>query len=433
MAFGAIYIFLLFLRSYVNNINELVFITRIIFIPAEIGTFLWFLASVSIQNDFGISPKWHDKFVKVVIVVNIVLCFLLTCTDYITDYTAVIRNETLDTVNGGEYVSFFYFARIILNIIKTFVPIVSFYKVYKACDSSNRHYERESMWYLFIASILFFIGAMVGIILYQFNIGNIDVLNRVVLIQNFFILPSMLIGAYVLIFYDTILEQKLEIQREFVIKFILNFSFGLINLSVFLVAVYILDGKLFWPFITISILGISILTYEFRELLIQTFLDSIKTRRIKISTILDCDVNFALKNFSSPHRLARSKLIGLERVKKLSRRKSCSRIGALRYLLKDCIGSFKPETETKKRTSNNLKYEILQMMAFEGATESQIMWDLGFEIYTRGIEEKMKRQREPRFMFKDPSEYSATSMRSFRRLKKEAIEMLRWKLEELDT
>jgi len=68
-------------------------------------------------------------------------------------------------------------------------------------------------------------------------------------------------------------------------------------------------------------------------------------------------------------------------------------------------------------------------LIFEGATESQMMWDLGFDVYTRSIEEKVRSNSDPRFKLKNAGEYSATSMRSFKRLKKETLEMFRWRLE----
>jgi len=147
------------------------------------------------------------------------------------------------------------------------------------------------------------------------------------------------------------------------------------------------------------------------------------------SSILYSDVKTALKYLSSLNLLKNSRLLRLKQVQELAKQKNISKIEALRETISSAIEYFKPKDDNRKRTAARLKYEILEMIAFEGATESQIMWDLGFDVYTRSVEEKLGKQREPRFKLKDASEYSATSDRSFKRLKKEAVEMLRWKLE----
>jgi len=141
------------------------------------------------------------------------------------------------------------------------------------------------------------------------------------------------------------------------------------------------------------------------------------------------DVYLTLKYYSSPNKLQNSKLLELNKVKKLSIEKGTSRVNILKKLIKSSIEYFKPNDNGKKRTTARLKYEILKMIAYEGATESQMMWDLGFDVYTRSAEEKIKSENKPRYELKDAGEYYATSVRSFKRLKKESIKMIRWKLD----
>lgn len=161
------------------------------------------------------------------------------------------------------------------------------------------------------------------------------------------------------------------------------------------------------------------------------FLEGIAVRLAKIVrkfVVTYEDVNLALKSFSTPNLLQENNLLGLKQVIKLTDEKGISEVNALKEVISSAIEYFKPADKKAKRTSARLKYEILRMIAYEGAIESQLMWDLGFDAYTRSVEEKLREQREPRFKFKDASEYSATSSRSFKRLKKEAIEMLKWRL-----
>lgn len=210
-------------------------------------------------------------------------------------------------------------------------------------------------------------------------------------------------------------------------------SYGLVLLIPYIVLI-LLCFKLFDPNILMFILliGVSVLvlfthlSYEWISTFIQS---SLRQRRVIIPRVFPSEVNHAISNFSVPYKLESNSLLDLEQVSSSALRNKISKVDALRELLRDAIEYFNPNDGGKKRTAARLKYEILRMMAYEGATESQIMWDLGFDVYTRSAEEKSSNLLKPRFPLRGASEYYATSDRSFKRLKKEAVEMVRWRLE----
>ncbi len=144
------------------------------------------------------------------------------------------------------------------------------------------------------------------------------------------------------------------------------------------------------------------------------------------------ELNDCLKNLTSPHLLQDCSLKNLKQVQNLASEEKISKIDALIKVIHRSVESFKPQKNGDKRTAARLKYEILKMIAYEGATESQIMWDLGFDVYVRTSESKFsyKDRRKPRFQVVAGNEYYSTSHRSYKRLKKESLKMLKWRLKE---
>lgn len=191
-----------------------------------------------------------------------------------------------------------------------------------------------------------------------------------------------------------------------------------------------LSSRPFFVSLIVGIPALVILTNHYSECL-YIFVDNLfRRRKVEIPVIMHSEVSNVMKNYSVPYLLERSRLLKLKCVERRSMKNKYSKIDSLRDIIRDTIEYFNPKDKGTKRTSARLRYEILRMTAYEGATESQIMWDLGFFTFNRRAEEKISAEVKPRFPLTKGSEYAATSDRSFKRLKKEALEMLRWKLEE---
>lgn len=197
-------------------------------------------------------------------------------------------------------------------------------------------------------------------------------------------------------------------------------------------AFYLLESK--------QLLFVISIVSGFLMILIQSSFDWFYTiahnlfnrRRINFQIILPPDVKNTLRFYSTPQHLQNNRLLKNRYILEISKKDNITKIEALQNVIKKQIEHFNPGTNETKRTVARLRYEILRMMAFEGAIESQIMWDLGFDSHVRSQQEKLHHsKKKPRFPYDSASEYAATSSRSFKRLKKEAIEMLRHRLEEM--
>jgi hypothetical protein len=103
-------------------------------------------------------------------------------------------------------------------------------------------------------------------------------------------------------------------------------------------------------------------------------------------------------------------------------------VDALRAIIRQAIEWQKPE-DISRRTRAALKYKLLTMIAFGEAEESQILWELGFEGYSRRIwEDVAPESRPPLYPVREKSEYYAVSRASYMRLKQEAIYDVAWRI-----
>ncbi len=162
------------------------------------------------------------------------------------------------------------------------------------------------------------------------------------------------------------------------------------------------------------------------------FLDLMRKER-EPTEISDHFVTEMIRNYSLIRKLRESPIILMNCVKKEADCSGNDLINALRTIVDKVIGGFEPNTNFSIRSSVRLKYEILRMMAYEGATDEQIMWDLGFEPDSDfWAKRNGDIARKPRFPYTGKGDYAATSRASFKRLKAQAIEDVRWRIEEME-
>jgi hypothetical protein len=150
------------------------------------------------------------------------------------------------------------------------------------------------------------------------------------------------------------------------------------------------------------------------------------------SKLEEAEIFNSLKNYNNPQELEHSSLLNLKVVTNVARKKKIDKVEALKSVIDHLILYLKPKIHQSRRTLQNIKYEIARMITYDGATESQIMWDLGFDIFKRSVSEKLSQERNPRFPVNDVGDYPATSIRSFKRLKKQMLQTLSWKLSKIN-
>jgi hypothetical protein len=413
MLCGGIYILISVLSRLDFSTNLIILLSRILFIPDEIATLLWFFASNRLAIEYNLGVRIRGRTKVLFVIINLLILFLLVFTNTFVNFDYLIYTGQ-SNLKWDTYYQNSFLIRMTFVMIKLIVPLINFYLLaYKSKEKKIRKFFST----LLIAAFFLVFGSIVNQLhhflrvrdtsLYNFPVNSIAILN-----------PKLMI------------REIAEIARDFT---------SYIGYSVLLLVPYLLFTSLTLKtfqseeLFIIQVLGLSglvILTHSSHEWIVEFFKASMKQKKIIMPSILPSDVNYALKYFSTPNKLQNSRLVKLNKIIKVSKDKKISPVEALQKVITDSIEYLKPKDTSNIRTTTRLKYEILKMIAYEAATESQIMWDLGFDVYTRSVEEKLKKEQQPRFPLSKASEYSATSSRSFKRLRKEVIEILKWKLEE---
>ncbi|MDD3648370.1 MAG: hypothetical protein PHS44_07800 [Candidatus Dojkabacteria bacterium] len=413
--------------------NESSFITlrRFLYLSAELGTLMWFLGSFKIRENYYAPSHFSSLFQRIVTIFNLVLIILLVTTSLLVRYDAVYEVGRNGEVEWYDPVSGFYLCVIFINLTKLFSPILNFYFLARSDLLKNDNTGKNVFHKFSAVAVVLFLGGMTGMIWHFAGEGRWEIHTKVLIVSVSFILAGTVYGSWILLYYNTLLEQKEALHRNIFVELIRS-----------LISAGILIGTIFWVFKTVEgqvfllilifiVLTFVVLNNGLGEILKQTILDSIRHRRITVSTITQNDLNILLKIYIDPTAAVESSVFNSSLVTKYARSRNLSNQESLRNIVNRAVQYFRPQDKGNKRTLSRLRYEILRQMVFEGATESQIMWNLGFDVYTRSVEEKLESQVEPPYKLRHAGEYSATSVRSFKRLKKESLEMLRWKLEEM--
>ncbi len=170
-------------------------------------------------------------------------------------------------------------------------------------------------------------------------------------------------------------------------------------------------------------------TYHIEDIELLKLISKNIAKILDVRYIFINDLLLTLKNIKNPNKMRYNSLFELKQVNKIRREKSITKRDALIHLIDEIISKFKPH-DCNKRSKSVIKYEILRMIFYEGASDAQIMWDLGFDVYRKRVFEKIRFESKPRYPLKNLSEYSATSERTYKRLKKDALLELKLKLEE---
>jgi hypothetical protein len=140
-------------------------------------------------------------------------------------------------------------------------------------------------------------------------------------------------------------------------------------------------------------------------------------------------VEEAVQHYQRPHQLTASPLLNLRLVReKMGISREQTGVDALRAVIREAIEWQKPEN-IRRRTRAALKYKLLSMIAFDEAEEGQVLWELGFEEYSRKVgEDVAPKSRPPLYPVREKSEYYAVSRASYMRLKQEAIYDVAWRI-----
>lgn len=211
-----------------------------------------------------------------------------------------------------------------------------------------------------------------------------------------------------------------------------------IYLTVAVILISVVPGYLYVKYIpslgtTGIVLGscllfLYILTHNFYDWL-TTMLRDVIYRTGSLSLITDSEVADFVRNFHSPNNTEANSLLRFKYVK--NQAKNGRVIDAAQETVREAIEYFK-QSDYPRRTKQNLKYQMLKMLALDSAEEGQILWELGFDGYPMKILAGENQTRKPLFRIESMSDYTATSRNAFIALKKEAIHDLAWRLSYLE-
>lgn len=390
--------------------------SRLSFFTGVLGGFSLYLFSKS----FELSKDSHDRYGFLTISFSVVVAMVLTFTDLIVAEVFITSEGVLVTNFGSIYPLYGLYMVVLIGL-----------SVYRFLRFIRNAKEKKLKFQLLL--ILIGLGLSIGgslITNFAFPlIGSVEIRFLGPMMMIFFLYFSFLaIRGYEFLHIQLVSSKWIYLVFVGFVPIIFFYVFYYLQIIVW---GDVLRGEAFVFGALLSILFIVFIAV-IREKLEVTlsgatlFMDKNSKKNVVVKL---SDVKFVLKHYHSPNELSRSKLIKTRKIQVVAIQQEESPEEVLRELVSEIIESFRP-LNIRRRSKAVLKYEILKLMAMEGMTESQIMWELGFDIHIRRAQEQTISKQEPRYKFQNAGDYAATSARSFKRLKKQSIEMFLWKLQE---
>ncbi len=256
---------------------------------------------------------------------------------------------------------------------------------------------------------------------------------KAVIVYELFFYITAICFSFAVLRYKLFFEEGHTSLREF-IQFLIRIGVWAIVITAFsIVGLYAVpnEGRSEYFILTFPIL--SILAQSTDPILKDSMSTFFRSGKVDLPTVQSQHIAKALRDYTNLTNLMANSLLGLNCMKVGKSSGGGDRVEHFRAILDRLIVCFEPKSTEQTRSFARLKFEILRMMAYEGATDEQIMWDLGFEPDSDfWAKRNGDIARKPRFPYTGKGDYGATSRASFKRLKSQAIEDVRWRLEEME-
>jgi hypothetical protein len=346
------------------------------------------------------------------------IVYFETCTNLIRNYPALSSPKfdgDISSISGRYFwimglVLFFY---IVITMINFMTQLIK-----------NKKYSND--WWKYFWPLLAMVINLV--------IGPIIILGYYKIVPHSIALPITNLLLTALFFAISVIKYRLYIEEPKIIfsKKIIYTAFATIIIISILFKILTINSlplnsvyDLIVPLSLIYFITAVLPLYSW----LNTFInDLLYNPSLGLSVVSDNEILDALKNFNNPSNLEINPLL---RLKVISKEKQAMPVDTLRKILRESIEYFNPN-ENYRRTKQNLKYQLLKMLAFDQSEEGQILWELGFEDYPVRIMASETKNRPPLFKTKSPSEYSYISRNAFLALKKEAIHDITWRISYLE-
>lgn len=379
------------------------------------------------EKEFNKTLEWQRHFIFFVVIPYIVIRIILMF------FTNFYFNDDLRilSVNGefkvyGIPLGFADITSLAFQIILYGISILNVYLIYKSVAKDI--FQKRSRFFTLLSVILTAVGGIIASLLNFLESTGIYFLEpRDVWVWGQRVIFFMAVFSFFIGFvkYSAMINIGKGLIKDFISFTITVLIFTSIYAFPILFIVKYIPSPNSLPLILIISIIFPVLTHNLYDFILRNIRKLIDERTLNNKLITIDEVNFVLKNAQSIKALSNSKLLDLESVKIRSKQKSIDREEALQKIIIEAQNSLKPkDINEETRSANLIKFEILRMIIEEQASESQILWDLGFE--SRSVLNNMGKSRYP---VRKNSEYRSVSINSYKRLRKKAILEFIWQLE----
>lgn len=295
---------------------------------------------------------------------------------------------------------------------------------YTALSKAGDIHNRRKFSLALLSSLVYLVVGVVVVYLYY----DPSQITAVRLAPSLLIVPfiPMLVAIF---FYRLITDVDYIFNwKEFIYLSITIFLINILSALIFLTMIAPRLGEFALILLPLFML-ITITTHSFYDWLTTFIRDLIYNSGKGFSLITDSDVSNLIKDFHVPEKLEVNPLTKFKMTKQAANNGKL--VDAAQAIVREAIEYFK-QSDYPRRTKQNLKYQMLKMLALDSAEEGQILWELGFDGYPMKILAGENQTRKPLFKIESMSDYTATSRNAFIALKKEAIHDLAWRLSYLE-
>ena len=371
---------------------------------------------------------------QITYVVPLMISFIVLLTIIMLTNNIFVEDEPLVLNQYGEYYSYavhksyyaivfpiFYsvgLGRAAMNSFKTFR--------YPKLSKKNR---RKSLGFLILSFLICIATCISSFYLYLEDTGIISSTNRVfwLTIYSFLYLLAGIILIYTVVLHSLFIKDGKKLLNSF-----LRYSFSKIFLTLIVLYTTLnIIMNLDFPDNVPAIIGFLLIVVLFSSD-IESIFNSVlyvvfKERNNTLSIINKANIRFLLKHYSATNQLIDSPLLTLHAVIVLADRHEVTKEQALQIIAEKALSSMKEKIVPNKRTKATLKYEIIRTIIQDQASESQILWLLGFKSSS-----VFHTSEVPRFPATKNSEYTATSRESYKRLRRDAILEFIWQVRQIE-
>ncbi|MBU0975233.1 MAG: hypothetical protein ABIE03_06365 [Patescibacteria group bacterium] len=348
--FGAFYIVFWVLGELSVSESNFILFRRSLYIPAELGTLFWFLASFSIREIYDIISNGLKIIKQVITGLNLVLVVLIVFTNLLVRYNAVYSVSGNGGVEWYDPVTSLYIFRLVVNLVKLFFPILNFYFLAKVDPERISEVDKGFFRKFAEVSVLLFTGGMIGMVWHYVGEGLWEIHGKVLLLSVGLMLVGTVYGCWALLYYNTLLEQKEAIHKEVLVNLLRNLISSVALVGVIFLVYKVVEIQMFFFFLVFIVITFVVLNNGLGETLKQMALDSIRNRKFSIPVLNLSDLNILMKIFVEPQAVNESKALMAPAVMKYARTKKITNQEALSEILRQSIEFFRPIEEGEKRT-----------------------------------------------------------------------------------